>query len=206
VLVVALALAAPVGEALASAVGSNVFGVRNLASSWPALALAAAALLTAGGRRLGAVAAALVVVALAIGAVKMLDPDLRRPDYDGAARFIEARAAPRDVIVDGGSLSPAGMPGALVPVLDRSRPIFYLGRETVRYDPFRILAGPPPILRAVGQAVRAAHGGRLFVLLGRGSPFLRQVVAAIPLSYERVATWTARGLLPLELLTFERRP
>ncbi len=206
VLVVALALAAPVGEALASALGSNVFGVRNLASSWPALALASAALLTAAGRRVGALAAGLVVVALAIGAVKMLGPDLRRPDYDGAGRIIDARAAPRDVVVDGGSVTPAGMPGALVPAFDRPHRTLYLGREKVRYDPFRILAPGPPTSETVGQAVRAAHGGRLFVLLARGTPLSRRTAAAIPPPYARVATWTARGLVPLQLLTYERRP
>ena len=41
VLVVALALSVPVGEAIASAVGSNLFGTRNLAASWPAFALCA---------------------------------------------------------------------------------------------------------------------------------------------------------------------
>jgi 4-amino-4-deoxy-L-arabinose transferase-like glycosyltransferase len=41
VLVVVLALATPVGELIASLVGTNVFSTRNLAASWPYLALAA---------------------------------------------------------------------------------------------------------------------------------------------------------------------
>ena len=51
-LVFGLAFATPVGEAFFSIVGSTkVFGTRNLAASWPALALAGAALLVAAGPR-----------------------------------------------------------------------------------------------------------------------------------------------------------
>jgi hypothetical protein len=204
VLVVALALSAPVGEALASAAGSNLFGVRNLAASWPALALTFAALLVGAGRRLGAVAAALAIAAFAISAVKMLGPDFRRPDYRGAAAFIDARAAPGDVIVDGGSVTPAGMPGALVPVLDHPRRIFYLGRDRVRYDPFRILSLARPAPEVVQEAARAAAGRRVFILLSRESSLVREAPRALPEGYRRTATWTARGLVPLVLLTYER--
>ena len=47
----------PVREAIASAIGSNLLGTRNLAASWPAFALCVAAFLAGAGRRLGAVAA-----------------------------------------------------------------------------------------------------------------------------------------------------
>ena len=86
VLVVVLAVSVPVGEALVSAVGSNLFGTRNLAASWPAFALCLAALLVAAGPRLGIAAAALAIGAFAIGGVKMLDRDFRRPDFDGGDR------------------------------------------------------------------------------------------------------------------------
>ena len=61
VLVIVLAASVPVGEALVSAVGSNLFGTRNLAASWPAFALCLAALLVAAGPRLGIAAAALAI-------------------------------------------------------------------------------------------------------------------------------------------------
>jgi 4-amino-4-deoxy-L-arabinose transferase-like glycosyltransferase len=77
VLVVALALATPVGELVASALGSNLFGTRNLAASWPAAALCIAALLVAAGPRLGIAASALAVAAMAIGVVTMLGPHRR---------------------------------------------------------------------------------------------------------------------------------
>ena len=46
--VVVLALATPVGEALAAPWAPTLFGTRNLAASWPGLALAVAALLAPG--------------------------------------------------------------------------------------------------------------------------------------------------------------
>ena len=52
-LVVVLAVSVPAGEAIASALGSNVFGTRNLAASWPAFALCLAAFLVAAGPRAG---------------------------------------------------------------------------------------------------------------------------------------------------------
>ena len=77
-LVIVLAASVPVGEALVSAVGSNLFGTRNLAASWPAFALCLAALLVAAGPRLGIAAAALAIGAFAVGGIKLLDPDFRR--------------------------------------------------------------------------------------------------------------------------------
>ena len=53
-LVVLLAVATPVGAALQSAVGTNVFRTRSLAPSWPYLALAVAALITVGPPGCGA--------------------------------------------------------------------------------------------------------------------------------------------------------
>ena len=79
VLVVALALAVPVGAAVLSAVGDNLFSTRNLAASWPGLGLAVALLLVSSGPRLRYATAGLAVLALAIGAVKMLDEDNGAP-------------------------------------------------------------------------------------------------------------------------------
>ena len=78
VLVIVLAASVPAGEALVSAVGSNLFGTRNLAASWPAFALCLAALLVAAGPRLGIAAAALAIGAFAVGGIKMLDRDFSR--------------------------------------------------------------------------------------------------------------------------------
>ena len=70
-LIVLLALATPIGTALQSAVGANVFSTRSLAASWPYLALAVAALITVGRPVLRITAAGLAVTAFALGAAQM---------------------------------------------------------------------------------------------------------------------------------------
>ena len=93
VLVGALMLATPVGEIVVSALGNHIIGVRDLAASWPYLALSAAAFVFAAGPRVGAVAAALAVVAFALGAPKMLESRFARPDYQAAADVRERARA-----------------------------------------------------------------------------------------------------------------
>jgi Dolichyl-phosphate-mannose-protein mannosyltransferase len=200
VLLVVLAAATPVGEAIASLLGDNVLGTRNLAASWPAFALCLAALLVAAGRRLGPVTAALAIVAFAAGGLRLLDPDFRRPDYDAAAAFIERRAAPGDVVVDGVSVSPAGLPTALDVALAGGPRVLPLGRDEVRYDPFRIVALAPPPEDVVRRAASAAAGGRVFFVIPPGR---RDVFAALPPGSRRVTTRGYRGINRIEVVVVE---
>jgi mannosyltransferase len=204
-LVVVLALSVPVGEAIASALGSNLFGTRNLAASWPAYALCLAALLLAAGPRLGAAAAALALAAFAIGAAKMVDADFQRHDYDGVAAAIEERAGPRDVVVDGASLSPAGIPPALRVAFERPPRTFQLNRDEVTYDPFRIVAPAPPVADVVERATAAARGGRVYFVLIEDSPLGHEATAALPAGFERVETRSWPGIDRLVLDVYERR-
>ena len=98
-LVLALALATPVGEVFYSLVGNSVFTARNLIASSPGLALATAGLI-AGSGRLRLVAATLVLTGFTIGSVQMLSVRSQRPDYLAAARYIERVGAPGDPVVD----------------------------------------------------------------------------------------------------------
>ena len=93
-LLAVLLVVTPVAEALFSAVSTHIFGLRNLAASWPALALVFAYLVIAAGRRIGPAAAALVVVGLALGAARMVADDYGRPDYGSAARYVERTVRP----------------------------------------------------------------------------------------------------------------
>ena len=207
VLVLALAVSVPLGEALASALSSNLFGTRNLAASWPAFALCLAAFLVAAGRRLGIAAATLAIVAFAIGAAKMLDPDFARPDYRAVADVIDRRAAAGDVVLDGASIAPAGMPGALDDAFQRSHTVLHLGRDRVRYDPFRILSTAPPTAEVVNRAVAvaAARGGRIFLAVAHGSTFARDAGAALARSYRPVEARSYPGIIRLDLLVYAPR-
>jgi hypothetical protein len=224
-LVLVLAASVPIGEALASAVSSNVLGTRNLAAAWPAFALALAAVLVAGGRRLGVLASILAVAAFAVGGAKMLETRFARPDARAVAAFIDRNATSRDAVIDGTLSSPAGVPGALDASFSRPHRVFALGRFPVRYNPFRLLGPPPTTAEVVHRAVAAADGRRVFLVLnasrffvvGAAAPArdptrdpqsgqaIRQVMAALPRSYRLVDVRSYRGFVELVALTFADR-
>jgi mannosyltransferase len=109
VLVVMLALALPVGAALASIVGHSIFTPRNLIASWPELALVAGALVGAGSGALRVVASVLLLGGFAVAGAEMLARRHQRPDYAAAVGFVERSARPGDVVVD----QPFPTPGPL---------------------------------------------------------------------------------------------
>jgi hypothetical protein len=164
VLVVALMLATPVGEILASALGNHIIGVRDLAASWPYLALSASALVIAAGPLLGAAAAVLAVAAFALGAAKMLESRFSRPNFHGPADYITAHAHTGDVVIDGtGALSP-GPTTPLDVTLQRRIPVVRALAPAEKDHPFNLLTPSVPASTAFSQAVAAAHGGRIFIV------------------------------------------
>jgi 4-amino-4-deoxy-L-arabinose transferase-like glycosyltransferase len=203
-LVVVLALSVPIGGAIASAIGSNVLGTRNLAASWPALALCLAAFLVSAGRRLGTVAAALMIGAFALASAKLFGDDFRRPDFNSAAAYIDRAAAPGDVVVDGANLSPAGIPTPLDVTTDRPHPRVYLNVGRVQYNPFKILTAAPPAEVTARQAAKAADGKRLFVVLAAGSPSWPAVTRALAPGYRPVDTHSYPGIVTLVVRVYEK--
>jgi 4-amino-4-deoxy-L-arabinose transferase-like glycosyltransferase len=202
VLVIVLAVSTPVGELIVSAVGSNLFGTRNLAASWPAYALLLAALIVAAGPRLRIATTALAIGAFAVGGLKMLDRDYGRPQSEAAVAFVNRTADPGDVVVDGASLVPGGVPSVVDLAFAGRRRVYPLERYEVRYDPFRILAPPPPTPDVVRRAA-AATGRRLFMLLEPDAPATREALAAVPAGYRRVAVRRYAGINRIEVLVFE---
>jgi mannosyltransferase len=204
VLVVVLALAAPLSAALYSAFGTSVFSAQNLIASLPGLALSVGALASRAGRVPGIAAAALILAALALGAVKMLDADYQRPDYEAAVRFIDRDGAPGDPVVDAPLFAHpiAPLDGALrygrASSLDR-HPVLRLGapqREAAlrsladrgnRLVGLRILS-PGTISR---RAAALAPGRRLFVVaagephahLRRQNDPVHKFVRSLPAGY-----------------------
>jgi 4-amino-4-deoxy-L-arabinose transferase-like glycosyltransferase len=156
VLLVALLLSAPVCEAILALLGTDLLLTRNLASSWPALALCFAALLTAAGPRLRLATVALAAASFAIGAGLMLEEQYQRPDYQAAANFVAERAEPGDVVLD---LTSAFSAGPLSP-LD----VTLHGRGRARV--LRAGSPPPriPVPEAISAAVTTVHRGRIFVV------------------------------------------
>lgn len=168
-LLVALALATPVAEALISAVSTHIFGVRNLAASWPALALCFAAVVVAARGRVMIAATTLVLIAFGVAAVRMLNGRDQRPDYRSAADFIDRTARPGDVVIDEtGVLSPGPLTGLDV-VLRRHLAVVRALAPAERDHPFGLRDPYVPLSAAVRQAVALAHGARIFVVGGDGS-------------------------------------
>jgi mannosyltransferase len=220
VLIVALALATPVGLGLYSSIGDSVWDARNLTASTPGLALAVGVLVTSGGGALRVAAIGLVVGALVIGAVKMLEADAQRPDYDAAARFIAEAWAPQDALVE----APFFTPGPLTELGDIA--LAHTGRPTperqrilrlgyppldalLRAPPYAPVPVPPPEAIA-RRAAAVAAGGTLFVAalgsavrletLGIGP--LYEFYKALPARLRQVETRTFPGFYPVTVYVF----
>jgi hypothetical protein len=93
-----IALATPIGVFVYSAVSTNILVPRSFIASLPA-AMLVIGWLVSSMRQAAPVAAAVLLGALAVGTIKTLDDDFRRPPFRDAARFIDARAAPRDPVI-----------------------------------------------------------------------------------------------------------
>jgi hypothetical protein len=208
VLVVALALAAPVGEAAATLFGTNLIAARNLSVSWPWFALALAAVLLAAGPRLRVLAAALVIAGFAIGAAKMTQADFSRPDFAGAAAIVDREAGPRDGIVDGAVafITPGPLTGLDAALERPHRRLLRAGAPQHRDGNFRIGDLILPHEEVIRRAT--AGGGKVFVLYPEDefTPSARlwdPLLEAGP-GYERTSTRILPGFIPLAVHVYER--
>jgi len=108
VLLTAMALAAPLGLLVYSAVKSNLFLSRNLIVSAPPTAVLIGGLVARSVPPRLAVAAILAIVALLLpSAVSTAAGDLARPPYDDVARLVDQRAGPADPVIEA-SVAPVG--------------------------------------------------------------------------------------------------
>ncbi len=171
VLVVLLALATPAGEALSSAVSTNLYGARNLDAAWPGLALALGAALVAAGPIAGTLAAVAAITGYGIGASHTLDPDFARTNYRDAAAFIDSKAKPGDVILDGAALTPVPTTGLDV--------FLSPGHREIRLDlprsdrPFMVGDPVPSPVVLTQRAFREGRGHQVIVLAFLPTPVVR---------------------------------
>jgi 4-amino-4-deoxy-L-arabinose transferase-like glycosyltransferase len=164
-LVFVLALATPVGAALFSAVGSTtVFSTRNLAASWPGLALAPGALVAAAGPRLRILAATLALACFLIGAARLLDARYERPNYSAVAGFIERSARPGDVVIDESAVLSPGPLSHLDTVLDPPGPVVRSRAPQEHDHPFNLFDRFVSTETAARRAVALARGHRIFLV------------------------------------------
>ena len=188
-----LAVAAPVGVAVVSLVGDDMYLPRNLATSWPGLAVAFAALLTAGATATRIPATVLVVGAFAYGAIRTTEADLQRPGFADAAAFIDDSAGPKDVVLDVNPIGVGGGHGT-----DLNPPALTLD---VNLDEAHIsidYLGPADAERALNTAAGArlfVAGHPLFVAAVRDQLGFGQTAPVVERDYE--------GLLPMTVQAFD---
>jgi 4-amino-4-deoxy-L-arabinose transferase-like glycosyltransferase len=190
VLIAALAFAAPVGAALYSLLSDDMFVVRNLVSSLPALLLGFAGLLTALPRAAAAVALTLAFTAIGWGAVSTFERDNHRPDSEQAARYLEEHVRPGDVVLDMNAFpDPPGR--ALEVNLDPSIPVFQLGYPSNQER----------------QALDAASAGdgRILMVRPEISVFRGAVPELVGRRFRPTETHTWPGLQPLSVVVLEPR-
>jgi hypothetical protein len=213
VLIVALAVSVPVGTLLASLVGNNIIGVRNLAASWPAYALGLAALLVAAGPRLRYAAIGLALLAFAIGAVKMVDADYGRPDHHASADFIERVAQRGDVVIDATALTSPGPLSTLDTTLTSNLRVLRAGVPAQKDHPFNFQDRIVPIQEAFVNAASLAGGGDIFYVKSEApnTPGYDQRQQALSgdfarFGYRRVSSRTFPGFITAQVDVFAKRP
>jgi hypothetical protein len=201
-LVFLLAFATPVAAALFSAFGTTtVFSTRNLAASWPALALASGALIAAAGPRLRIAAATLAIACFAIGAVRLLEDSYQRPDYTAVANFIERSARPADVVIDESAVLSPGPLSHLDTVLHRDGPVLRSRAPQQHDHPFNVFDVFVTPEQSARRAVELAHGARIFLVTDVAGARIQRPLR----SYRVVDSRVYRGLLKLVVRVYAPR-
>ena len=191
-LLLVLALGAPVGAALYSLAGDDIYIARNMSVSLPGIWLLAGALVTAIPRPAAAAAAVLLLAGYAIGAAKTLEDDSRRPAYREIARFIDATARPADAVLELSLVGAGGPPGRALEI--------WFERPHRSYR-VRVADGER-------RAVRAARGGRLFFVVPRvelieeAVSLGRPAVRGLDDSFRLVARRDYAGLVPMSVYVY----
>lgn len=171
-----LALCAPVGTIIYSAVSVSVFLPRNLTTSWVGFALVLAALvLVSRNRVVRYVAGGLVIAAFVAMAIKAQDSQYRRLDYQQAIRYVESVQPDEPVIVDISGPQPA--PTSPIDIARNQESsdaeIIRLGQPTLESQVAAIAPGgagrysvlPMATMKqVVDQSLREARGREIFLV------------------------------------------
>ncbi len=167
-LVVALALATPLGAALYSLVAPSIYVPRTLLVSLPAVCLALGALAAWLPRPHALAFVAALLAACAVGTAHVLT-DQRRPGYRAAAMLVNEEGGPvvEDIPFDYGMLEVHLEPPFRLYRAGCERPIVAPG-EVLTGRVFCV-AGPAAARRAASDAAAAAEDGRVFVVVQAGA-------------------------------------
>jgi hypothetical protein len=188
------ALAPLVGVALYSAQPDTSFLLpRNISVAVPYAALLLGSLLVAPRPRVAVALCGVAVAALAVGTVRMLEPELARPDGRDAAAYIDSHVPPTAPVIDVGFAAFESPPAAATRVhLERPHPIYSADESDAAWaraartgSPVFVTFLDPSRLAEVIPGIEPPDPDRL------GPP-----PALVP-GFELVAEHVSEGLIPI---------
>jgi hypothetical protein len=201
VLVIALAVASPLGAALYSIPFASVYVPRTLLASLPAVCLLVGLAVAAAPRRLGAAAAVVTIAALALGTAELYR-ETPKPPYREAAEWVDDRRGPGDPVLQVGLIDY----GSLDAHLDEPFRLYKQGFTDPTTEPGQILTGE--IRRTGGEAGfrRAVRTARLRVFVVTYGSAGRLGIPGLARGFRRVASHLfEHGQFPIQVREFTRR-
>lgn len=185
-LLAVLALGMPLALIAYSAVSTDVFIARSLFPTAPAVYAALAVGVAALPRPAALACAAIALAGLVAGAIAAAGPDGRRPQYEEAARFVEASTRPGDPVLDAEVFPELAPRDALEIHLEPARRVTEIDED------------PAGVRRALASAPRIAVTGMPDV---RG----REAFAAPPAAgLELVRSRVFRGSVDIRVAIYAR--
>ena len=211
-----MTMAVILGELALLAVGTDIYGARNLAPAWAGIPLLLGALCAGAGGVAGIVSIVLIAAGFSWSSIWLADPGNSTIAYADAADLIESRDSPGGAVLDGSILSPAPQT-PLDAYLDTDMRIErltnlkdepdFIENIYADYDPQlitdRAFASQGPVeLVTLGEDSGPVAAGS-----GRGSRYrfpMGATTVLIPSGWQVTARTTFEGLVPLTVTRFEK--
>lgn len=200
-LVLALAVATPLGAALYSIPFSSVYVPRTLHASLPAFFLLVGLAVAASPRRLAVPAAVLTMLALALGTVELFR-ESPKPPYRQAADWIAERSGPGDPVLQVGLIDY----GSLDLHLEQPFELYKQGCARPTTEPGQILTAGINCTGGEEGFNRALRGARERVMVVTYGSAGRLDVPGLSEGFRRVSSRLFdHGQFPIEVREFARR-
>ncbi len=199
------------GELLLLALGTDIFGSRNLAPAWAAIPFLIAILCLMAGRIWGVLALALILVGYSFSTVHIIDPGNSTMSFNKIARDVGATEDRGGTLLDGAFLSPAPL-SPLDGYLESDLPEFRLTNLQDRPDFIEGIYADYDPQAITNQAFDTDGPVRLLTVSEERTPVLNEDgtttfmvdwrTVEVPPGWSIESQITRDGLKPLVLTTF----